>query len=191
MPDAGPWKKRTNQVVYATPRLSVYRDEVVRPDGKADQYDWVEVPDQVRVAALVGNGLLVIDQHHYLSGRMLQLPGGSIDPNEDDHQAARRELLQETGYRGGVWSSHGHLFPLPGVSPVKVHLWSARGLIAGPPKRDSAEADLRVVRLSLAEAVQAVRGGGMKCAASAFLILIMVGVGGGQPELDDRRWENR
>src|SRR4051812_27025427 len=106
----GPWTRLATRIVYATPRMRVHRDQVKRPDGNAGHYDWVEIPDQVRVAALVDDRLLLVDQHHYLVGRTLQLPGGNVDQQEDAYHAARRELAEETGYSGGTWTNHGRFF---------------------------------------------------------------------------------
>jgi len=161
------------RVVYANSRLRVHRDEVVRPDGQIGSYDWVDVPDQVRVAAFLGTDLVLIDQHHYLVGRTLQLPGGNVEQHEDAHTAAQRELWQETGCHGGSWASHGELVPLPGLSPSKVHLWSASDLTPGNAEPEPSEADLRVVRVSLADAHVAVLDGRVGCAASAALILAL------------------
>jgi ADP-ribose pyrophosphatase len=143
----------------------------MRPDGQADHYDWVETPDQVRVAALVDKEIILVEQNHYLTGTALQLPGGSLDQGEDSRSAAQRELRQETGYRGGVWASHGQLCPLPSLSPVRVHLWFARELAAGHADPEPAEADLRILRLPLTGALDAVHEGRVCCAASVALIL--------------------
>lgn len=86
----------------APPHFQVRRDEVTGPDGRRGGYDWVQAPDQVRVAALVEGQLLLVEQYHYLAGALWQLPGGSVDPDDDALTAARRELAEETGYHGGT-----------------------------------------------------------------------------------------
>ncbi len=171
MPHSRGWTRLATRVVYDTPRLRLRRDDVLRPDGDADHYDWVETPDQVRVAALVGEQIVLIEQSHYLMGPALQLPGGSLDQDEDSRSAAQRELRQETGYHGGVWASYGQLCPLPSLSPVRIHLWFARDLAAGHTEPEPAEADLRTLRLPLTGALDAVREGRVCCAASTALIL--------------------
>ena len=171
MSASSPWSTAARQIAYDATHLRVHRDQVTFPDGQEGGYDWFETADQVRVAALVGSNVLLIEQHHYLVGRSLQLPGGNVDPPEADLDAARRELVQETGYHGGTWHNHGYLHPLPGLSPVRIHLWSVRGLVAGPANPESTERDLKVMPFSLRAAVSAAMDGRVTCSASVALIL--------------------
>jgi ADP-ribose pyrophosphatase len=117
--------------MYATRRLVAYRDEITLPDGRPGHYDWVRVPDLVRVVA----------------------------------------LAEETGYRGGRWTPRGAVHPMPGLTPARVHLWSAEGLTPGESALESGEADLKVRHVSLDEAVRAVHDGRIGCASSAALVL--------------------
>src|SRR5262245_59791281 len=173
MQQRGPWERIASELVFESEHFTAYRDQVRRPDGKVGSYDWVSVPDQVRVAALFGNSLLLVDQYHYLIGPTLQLPGGSLEEGELSEEAARRELQQETGYAGGVWTSHGRLSPIPGLTPSRVHIWSAQDLAAGPTMPDSSERDLRTLLVPLDSARRAVLAGRVLCAASAALILLL------------------
>jgi 8-oxo-dGTP pyrophosphatase MutT (NUDIX family) len=169
---AGPWQTISSEVVWETRRLRVSRDKVINPSGCEIDYDWVAAGDQVRVAALVADRILVVEQHHYLAGRLLQLPGGRIEPEEGALASAKRELAEETGYRGGRWTSRGSLFPLPGLTPARVHLWIARNPRPGEPNLEPGEHDLQVHELRLSEAVAAVAAGRIRCAPSATLILL-------------------
>jgi ADP-ribose pyrophosphatase len=172
-----PWTCTATSIGHVGRHARIHIDEVIRPDGSHGKYDWVEMSDQVRVAALVDNKILLIEQHHYLVGRTLQLPGGQIERNETDQEAARRELGEETGYRGGVWQRFGAVYPLPGLTTAQVHLWQARDLTAGPPEPEPYESDLEVRSMSVEAAVSAVRTGAIACAASATLILALAAAG--------------
>ncbi|MFD8276756.1 NUDIX domain-containing protein [Streptomyces flaveolus] len=176
MEQRGPWTRYDATTPYRTPRFQVHRDEVTGPDGRRGDYDWVQAPDQVRVAALVGGKLLLIEQYHYLAGVLWQLPGGSVDPGEDDAlTAARRELAEETGYHGGTWIGHGFLHPLPGLTDCRVHLWHVDQPTSGSAATEASEADLKVLRVPLPEAVAAIREGRLRCAPSAALVLSLTG----------------
>ncbi|MDF5752183.1 NUDIX hydrolase [Spongiactinospora sp. TRM90649] len=175
MEQRGPWTRHSGTTPFHTPRFQVHHDQVTGPDGRPGDYDWVQAPDQVRVAALVDGGLLIVEQHHYLGGAMWQLPGGAVDPGDADPlAAARRELAEETGYHGGTWTGHGSLLPLPGLTDCSVHLWRVERPTPGPAAPESSEADLRVLRVPLPEAAAAVREGLLRCAPSAALVLLIV-----------------
>jgi ADP-ribose pyrophosphatase len=170
-----PWRTLTSDVAYQGRRLRVHSDQVLNPSGSRIGYDWVETDDQVRVAALVADRILVVEQHHYLVGPLLQLPGGRIEPNEEVLASAKRELAEETGYHGGRWTSRGWLYPLPGLTTMRVHLWMVRNPRPGRPSLEPGEHDLRVHEIPIAEAVSAVAAGRVRCAPSAALIMLAVG----------------
>ncbi|MFC8145869.1 NUDIX domain-containing protein [Streptomyces paradoxus] len=170
----GPWTRHGRVPLCATSRLTAYRDEVTLPHGGRGTYDWVQVPDQVRVAALVEGELLVVEQYHYLAGPMWQLPGGAVEPvDRSSCTAAQRELAEETGYRGGRWGDKGSLYVLPGLTPARVHLWSTIDPTPSRAAPERAEADLLVRHVSVEEAMVAVRDGRLQCAASAALVMML------------------
>ncbi len=156
-------------------RFGVHAGTMVAPDGTERVYEWVSTPDLVRVAALDdAGGIYVISQHHHLPGRVMwQLPGGAVDPGETPLQAARRELAEETGVRAERWEGIGAVWPMPGLTPARVHLFRAEGLSPGPAAPGVGEDDLVAEVVTLREARDAALSGLVGCAASAQLILAM------------------
>ncbi|MFD0518141.1 NUDIX domain-containing protein [Paractinoplanes durhamensis] len=169
----GPWMRRSTTQITQGKRFAAYADEVTDPGGGSGRYEWVETPDLVRVAALTGDGRIwLAEQYHYLpKRRMLQAVGGGVDPGEEPQVAAARELAEETGLTAARWRSLGAVWPLPGLSPARIHLFAAEDLRAGTAHPEAAEADLEVKAWPLAEAVAAALDGRIGCAASAQLVL--------------------
>lgn len=62
-----------------------------------------------------------------------ELPAGRLDPGEKPLQAAKRELIEETGYRAKQWTKLASFFVSPGYVAERMTIFLARGLTAGEP----------------------------------------------------------
>lgn len=167
------WVTTTSELLHEGPFLSLRRDQVIRPDGSAGTYEHVITKDNVRVAALDENGMLIlVEDDFYLQGRrVLHLPGGGVD-GEDVKKAASREVEEETGRTPGVLHRLGTLDPFPGITGARVHLFLARDLRVGRMNREASEIGMKVSRKTLEEAVRGVRSGLITEAGSVTAILM-------------------
>jgi 8-oxo-dGTP pyrophosphatase MutT (NUDIX family) len=69
----------------------------------------------------------MVEQYRHGVGRAsLELPAGAVDEGEDPLQAARRELLEETGYEAAEWITLGRCAPEPSKHTNYAHLFVAR-----------------------------------------------------------------
>jgi 8-oxo-dGTP pyrophosphatase MutT (NUDIX family) len=105
--DPGPWQTLASQYLVRKPWLTLRQDRVRLPAGGViEDYYVFEYPAWVNVLARARDGRLVlIRQYRHALGRVdFELPAGVCDgPSESLLDAARRELLEETGYGGGRW----------------------------------------------------------------------------------------
>ena len=69
---------------------------------------------------------------------LYELPAGTCDGNERPHSCARREIIEETGYRAGQLTRLGMIYPVPGYSTEKITFYKAEKLTAacGTPDHD-------------------------------------------------------
>jgi ADP-ribose pyrophosphatase len=111
--------------------IDVRTDVIRNPEGGTAIREVVEHPGAVGVVALDGEDrVLMIRQYRHPVGRLLwELPAGLRDvAGEPLLQAARRELLEETGYRARDWHVLADYFSSPGIITERLRVFLARGL---------------------------------------------------------------
>lgn len=101
------WKLLSSEYLFRRPWLTARRDVCQLPDGRInDEYYVLEYPTWINVVALTREGdmVLVRQYRHGLGRTCFEIVAGCVEEGETPLAAARRELLEETGYSGGEWS---------------------------------------------------------------------------------------
>jgi ADP-ribose pyrophosphatase len=126
----------TSKVVYRGGAFWVSKDEVVEPQGIRAQRDIVHHSGSVVILAVDETGkqpriLLERQYRHAAQSYLWELPAGRIDPGEKPLPAAKRELLEETGYRAKSWKRILKFYASPGFVAETMSIYFARDLRAG------------------------------------------------------------
>jgi ADP-ribose pyrophosphatase len=105
-------------------------DRVAEPGGIEATREVVWHAGSVVVIPRLSDGrVLLVRQFRYAAGGPLwELVAGGIEPGESLRTAARRELLEETGYQARRVTSLLEFFPSPGILSERMHLFEAGGL---------------------------------------------------------------
>ena len=106
--DPGAWTVLTSEYLAREPWYTVRVDRVQLPSGTIIPKYWIsEYPPWVNVVAVTADEQVVLirQYRHGIGGVHFEIPAGTTDPGDTSLElAARRELLEETGYSGGTWS---------------------------------------------------------------------------------------
>ena len=106
----GPWRRRARRVAYANPWITVWHDDVMRPDGNPGIYGVVHFASLAAgiVALDDEDRILLVGQHRYtLDAYSWEIPEGGVPAGEDPLEGARRELCEETGVVAARWREIG------------------------------------------------------------------------------------
>jgi ADP-ribose pyrophosphatase len=130
-----------SQVLLVTPKFTVERRQVRRPDGTVRIHDLVTHPGAVVVLPILDDGSIVLIRNWRPSvGReLLELPAGTLEPGEPPETCARRELEEETGYRAANVTAVAEFYTSPGICTERMHGFVARGLTATSQQLDAGE----------------------------------------------------
>src|SRR5918992_3461114 len=106
--------------------ISVRVDEVERADGRRTTRDVVEHPGAVAIVAWDGARLAMVRQWRHATGQsLLELPAGTLEPDEPPETTARRELAEETGLAAATWEEGPRFYTAPGFCDELMHLYLA------------------------------------------------------------------
>jgi ADP-ribose pyrophosphatase len=122
----------------------VTTDEVIEPTGVRVRRDVVRHSGSIVVLAVDDSAaeprVLLEKQYRHAAGRFLyELPAGRIDEGEKELNAAKRELLEETGYSARSWKRILRFWASPGFVAEAMSIYLARGLKAGAAQPEDDE----------------------------------------------------
>lgn len=127
----GKWEVLGSEYLFKRPWLTVRRDCVRIPSGEVnDEFYVLEYPNWVNVVAITTEGDFVMERQyrHGLGVTCYEICAGVIEEGETPLQAAKRELLEETGYGEGEWEEIMTLCGNSSTSNNYTHCFIAKGV---------------------------------------------------------------
>jgi len=159
----GHWQSDELETIAETGIFRLVRKRAISPNDPARSGDFFAIlsPDWVNVIAVTDDDeVVLIEQFRHGTEQItVEIPGGTVDPDEDPLSAGVRELREETGYGGGDARLVGAVTPNPALMNNRCHTVLARGVRReGDPRLEGLE-EIRTRLVPLADIPELIRSG--------------------------------
>ena len=149
----------SSRLAYRGKVFSVFTEKVKEPGGSINVRDVIRHNGSVVILAVDESknpndpDIIFERQYRHAAGRfLLELPAGRVEPKEATLTAAKRELMEETGYRAKRWTLLTKYFASPGFLGEWMQIYLARDIREGHAGPEPDE-NIEVLRLPLSEAL--------------------------------------
>jgi ADP-ribose pyrophosphatase len=135
-------------------------EDLTLPNGRDTEVAFIRHPGSIAVVPLLDDNTVVMElqYRHPVGEYLLEIPAGTLEPGESPLNCAKRELMEETGYRAQEWVELGKIHMIPAYSDEEIHVFIAKGLTPAEQNLDPDEI-IEVVTYPLAKAIQMIAAG--------------------------------
>ena len=149
----------SSKLSYKGKVFSVFTDKVREPSGNINVRDVIRHNGSVVILAVDESknpkdpDIIFERQYRHAAGQLLiELPAGRVEAGESTLAAAKREMIEETGYRAKRWTLLTKYFASPGFLGEWMQIYLARDIREGVSQPEADES-IEVFRLPLSEAL--------------------------------------
>ncbi|WP_140936778.1 NUDIX hydrolase [Sphingobacterium lumbrici] len=149
------WTLLDSKYIIERPWATLRVDKLQLPNGNIkEEYYVLEYPTWVNMIGITAeNQVLFVTQYRHGAGQiMTELPAGVVEEGEDPADAAKRELLEETGYAFDSIEKIAELYANPATSGNVTHTYILRGGKKIQEQELDNSEDIEVVLMSIEEA---------------------------------------
>jgi ADP-ribose pyrophosphatase len=167
-----------SKTIYRGKVVELKVEQVVEPgDARTTREVVVHAGSVVVVPRLPDGRLILVRQYrHAVKETLWELVAGGMERGETPRQSARRELMEEAGYRARVLKPLLEFYPSPGILSEKMHLVEASDLV---PSKGQPDADERIEVgfFTVSKVKEMIRNNEIRDGKTLVGILLLFGVG--------------
>jgi len=143
--------------------FKLVKENVTLENGITTELDVIRHPGAAAIVPAYGyDKLILIKQYRYAIGEYIwEIPAGTFDGDEDPLECAKRELVEETGFRANIWEKLGEITPVPAYSDERIHVYLASDLVKEKQNLDKDEI-VQVHKIRLADVLDMIHRGEIK-----------------------------
>lgn len=152
--DIAKWKVLESEYLLRHRYMMLRKDKVELNNGHViDDYFVIEKANWINVIAITKEGQLVLERQYRHGAGVInyEIPAGIIEEGEEPIEAAKRELLEETGYSGGEWVEYNRAYPNPSSMTNLNYTFIAKGVRKATNQNLEVTENIEVLLLSIDE----------------------------------------
>jgi ADP-ribose pyrophosphatase len=146
--------------LYQGPIFNFVTENLTLPNGRNADMAFIRHPGSIAVVPLMEDQTVVMEvqYRHPVAEYLLEIPAGTMELGESPLDCAKRELIEETGFRAQEFIKLGRIHIIPAYSDEEIHVFIAKGLAPAKQNLDPDEI-IEVVKFPLAKAIQLIDEG--------------------------------
>lgn len=162
---------------YEGPLFNVYTDWI-RENGLESRRDVIRHGGSAVILAVDDSRkpdpqVVVERQYRHASGKfLLEIPAGTLNPQEDPLRGAKRELTEETGLHARRWRKLARFYPSPGFLAEWMQIYLAEGLTPGETSLDEDE-QIEIQMMPLSKLLRMVERGSIEDGKTILSVLLL------------------
>ena len=158
--------------VYTSRIFKIVKKFITNKSGKQLERHVIVHPGAVVILPILSDGRIVLIRQYRVAvdEELIELPAGTMEPGEEPIITARRELMEETGYRANELRPVLRFYTSPGFVKEEMRLFKAAGLTPGPTSLDDDE-KIEPLLVDLPQAMKMIYSGEIRDAKTIIGLL--------------------
>ncbi|NMA10504.1 ADP-ribose pyrophosphatase [Methanoculleus chikugoensis] len=162
--------------IYRGKRLSIETREFTLPNGTKKERIVVHPGGAVAILPIEGDDCYLLRQYRFaVDDYVFEAPAGTIDEDEEPHETAYRELIEETGMKAETFVPKGWIYPSPGYTDERIWLYLAEGLSPCSDYQMDDDEVIEVVRVPVGDVKAMIEDGRIVDAKTICLVCRCLG----------------
>lgn len=167
-------KTLKSELIYKGKILSLYKDDVICPNGVNSTREIIRKNKGAAIITLVDGKIILEKQYRYPYDEViLEIPAGKCEENEDSKITASRELMEETGYKANKLTYLGSLYPSVAYVDEIIDIYYAEDLIKVEAHLDKDE-ELEITYIAIDEVKKLILDGKIKDAKTIIAFFLFM-----------------
>jgi ADP-ribose pyrophosphatase len=118
------------KLVFKGKLISVYTAKLRLPNKCVTNLEIIKHPGAALIIPFLNrDSIIMLKQFRpVINAYIYELPAGTLEPKEKPYLCARREIVEEVGYRAKIFKRLGKIYPVPGYSTEQITIYKAQDL---------------------------------------------------------------